>query len=168
MSNRQFKTILSQSKYVLFDYGNVEGQLPNIDKQLAGVCRLDGVFYIKQRNSEAWIPLMADQLLINIVYNVDDTTDSLYWWVNQYAGQKVDADFSPTKTEDGVNNLFVWKHNQQKFIDCSFFRTTDGGQNYGKINIPYEHIDENTIIADFNGFTSYNNTEALQFYISCK
>ena len=165
MSNRQFKTILSQSKYVLFDYGNVEGQLPNIDKQLAGVCRFGGVFYIKQRNSEAWIPLMADQLLINIVYNVDNI-DSLYWWVNQYGGQEINVDFIPTKGEK--NNLFIWKHNQQKYIDCSFFRTIDGGQNYGKINMPYEHIDENTIIADFNGFTTYNNTEALQFYISCK
>lgn len=165
MSNRQFKTILSQSKYVLFDYGNVEGQLPNIDKQLAGVCRLDGVFYIKQRNSESWIPLMADQLLVNIVYNIDDT-DSLYWWVSQYDGQEIDVNFVPIKGDK--NNLFVWKHNQQKFIDCSFFRTIDGGQNYGKINIPYEHIDENIIIADFNGFITYNNNEALQFYISCK
>ena len=79
MSNRQFKTLLSNSKYVLFDYGIVD-EKPKVDKQLAGICKWNDIFYIKQRNSFDWIPIIAVQLLINVVYNIDDANDS-YWWI---------------------------------------------------------------------------------------
>lgn len=171
MSNRQFKTLLSNSKYVLFDYGHLDA-LPHIDMQLAGVCKVQDIFYIKQRNSEYWIPLIAQQLLINIVYNIDDQNDQ-YWWIYKYNNQVIsqDFDFSSKKCDkfnQSSNHLLIWKHNQQKYIDCSFFRTVDNGQHYRKINLPYQHIDNNTIIVDFSGFTNQGENQNQSFYISCK
>lgn len=171
MSNRQFKTLLSKDKYVLFDYGQLQ-HLPQIDKQLAGICKVQDIFYIKQRNSENWHPLIAEQLLINVVYNIDDVNDQ-YWWIYKYNNQTIgqDFDFQSKKCnnfDQSSNHLFIWKHNQQKYIDCSFFRTVDNGESYRKINLPYQHIDNNTIIADFTGFTAQNQNQNQSFYISCK
>lgn len=166
MSNRQFKTLLSKDKYVLFDYGQLQ-HLPQIDKQLAGICKVQDIFYIKQRNSENWHPLIAEQLLINVVYNIDNVND-LYWWLCDYNGQLINESFDFQQMKGDSNYLFIWKHNQQKYIDCSFFRTVDSGESYRKINLPYQHIDNNTIIADFTGFTVQNQNQNQSFYVSCK
>lgn len=170
MSNRQFKTLISNSKYILFDYGDLT-QLPEVDLQLAGVCRVQGVFYIKQRNSTNWNPLVADQILINVVYNIDDQNDG-YWWF--YNAQEINSNFEIKDQYKGSaygdnypNHLFLWKHNQQKMISCQFFRTINNGQSYRKIDIPYQNIGQNIIIADFTGFTIQESNENQSFYILC-
>lgn len=176
MSNRQFKTLLNQQKFIVFDYGTVN-EIPQIDITLSGLCKCNNIFYLKQRDSQNWQPIIQQKKLLHIVAN-DSSTEN-YDWYNEWYGQN---NINNVKTI-GENNLFVWKHNYSDAnLNCEFFmskyieneisdssQTSDNSYEpiiqltYEKIYLPYMIYDQNIVIVDFCGLNNSNN----KFFIVC-
>lgn len=185
MSNRQFKTLLNNQNFVLFDYGIVN-EIPQIDINLSGICNYNNIYYLKQRNSLQWIPIIQQKKLLHLLANGDDDIESGYYWFNEFYGLNNENNIKfPFK-----NNLMIWNHNYNDTnLNCEFFMgnyhyeftymsdmssmsdmsyMSNISDNivqiqYEKIYLPYIIYDENTIVVDFNGLHNSNN----KFFIVC-
>lgn len=149
MSKRSFKTLLNRQKNIVFDYGQLQ-QLPQLQNddanfQLTCICKKNGFYFIKHKNSSQWKKLQCKEIISGIVYNVDDSSEpSVYKWGGQWS-----EDDQLTVSEN--NNFLLWNHNEiaDKY---QFFVVNDTA--IQKIQLPYYQLAKNKVLIDFTGFTS--------------
>lgn len=164
MSNRLFKTILNNQRFILFDYGIVD-KLPEIsDKTVSGFCSLNGIYYIYQKGRDKWMPLTSESF-IDFKYLQTDEDDSKFW-IDEFTddflisdNQQLLIDVVKIK-EAAKGNLFVYQHKQNKLLRFSVFRKNIGSyqfvesdqsiEYYQPIDIPYYNIGDNITLFDFS------------------
>lgn len=140
MSNRTFKSLLNNQKYILFDYGQVQS-FPQIDENLSGICKYNDIFYIKQRNSSKWVSIVAKTILKNVYYGNKSQQDN-YDWYNDLQKNKI----------NGNNNIMIWNHGLGDIVLSFQFIGMNQDETYSKIQMPYCILDQNNVAIDFTGF----------------
>lgn len=169
MSSRLFKTLLNTQQLVLFDYGNVQ-QLPTIDPQktVSGLCSLQGVYYIYQKQFGEWRPLTSESYTI-VNYEVNAKNDqNVILWVNQFSDNILNETKTAIKPQaidakpDG--GLLVYQHNQNKILKFEVLRKKSEVLDeqkeqtvycYQNVSVPYYNFGLNITIFDFTAFDSY-------------
>ena len=147
MSNRTFKSLLNNNKYILFDYGIVNS-LPVINENkefLSGICKYNQIFYIKQLNSNKWVSLNAKTILTNVYYGIQSLNDN-YDWYN---------DIDKTKVLN-QNNMLIWQHNLYNINVVLDFKCRQVNDTLlYTVDLPYSIIDNNNVAIDFTGFQNF-------------
>ena len=134
MSKQTFKTKLSNSRYILFDYGVVT-ELPQIDPDLAAICTYNDDLLINQKGSSKWEKLAKEGegqfILQDVVYGSDDPENASYSWNENLL----------TVTHN-LNNLFCNVTTYSRLLTSS---------EYSRTIIPHESINENSLVLDCFG-----------------
>lgn len=134
MSKQTFKTKLSNSRYILFDYGVVT-ELPQIDPDLAAICTYNNDLLINQKGSSKWEKLAKEGegqfILQDVVYGSDDPENTSYSWNENLL----------TVTHN-LNNLFCNVTTYSRLLTSS---------EYSRTIIPHESINENSLVLDCFG-----------------
>lgn len=134
MSKQTFKTKLSNSRYILFDYGVVT-ELPQIDPDLAAICTYNDDLLINQKGSSKWEKLAKEGegqfILQDVVYGSDDPENTSYSWNENLL----------TVTHN-LNNLFCNVTTYSRLLTSS---------EYSRTIIPHESINENSLVLDCFG-----------------
>lgn len=134
MSNQTFKTKLSDSKFILFDYGTVLS-LPVVDVRISAICNYNGILWIKQKGKDNWERVSNDSstkfILQDVEYGVDNELDTSYSW---------------------ESNILTVTHNLDLlFCNVIVYSRLSSETEYSKTIVPYDYIDSNTLSLDFFG-----------------